>query len=172
MQLSTQRTYLHLLSISDFQEVLEMFMEPDMFKYIAPSQNRNEEQHIEFLYLKLKQIQEGKGYYYLARSKDNNEFIGGLNLTPIGDTDKVQIGWLIKSKFRRQGFAFETARALLDFAIQNKTFNPIYAVYETANIASKKIIEKLNFQFLETTVEDGIEINTYVFDIDTNIDLT
>ena len=77
-------------------------------------------------------------------------------------TDQVQVGWLIKSEFRGLGYAYESAKGVLDFGLNKTNFNPIYGVFEAENIASEKILEKLNFKFHESFLEDDLLIKKYI----------
>ena len=162
--MKTDRATLSLLTESAFDEVLKMFKEPETFKYIKPFQNKTRGAYLEFLKLKIRQIESGKGYYWVIRSIYSSDFIGAINLTPIPGTGQIQIGWQIKNKFRRQGYAYETAKAALEFALAETKFRPIYAVFEKGNVASEKILKKLNFNFHETEIKDTIELKKYIYD--------
>ena len=163
--MKTTRTQLDLIKPSDFDEVLIMFNEPDTFKYIKHAQHKSRKEHIEFLQLKMTQTQSGIGYYWVIRELKTDKLIGAINLTPIPSTDEIQIGWIISRSFRKRGFAFEAAKAALEFGINKTNFNPIYAVYEKDNIASEKIMEKLNFRLYKTFFEDEIELKKYKLDV-------
>ena len=160
--IKTERTILTLLQKSDFDELLEMFSEKDAFKYIRPHQHKSIEERIGFLELKLNQIENKTGFYWVARCSETNELIGAINLTPIPKTDKMQIGWMIKSSHQRKGYATETARGVLEFAVKNANFNPIYGVFEKENIASEKILKQLNFAFNKEWDESESTIQEYI----------
>lgn len=161
--LTTKRTILTLLQESDFEELFIMFSEKDIFKYITPHKNKTENEHIEFLNLKLKQIKDNTGYYWIVRSIDNNNLIGALNLTPIVKTDKIQIGWMIVPVYQQKGLAYETAEAVMNFTINETDFNPIYGVFEEENMASKKILTNLGFLLNTSFTEDNTTILEYVY---------
>ena len=162
--MTTANLTLELLTKSDFEEVLTLLLEPDMFKYIKTHQDKSAAYHLKFLELKLKQISNGGGYYWLARDSAEN-LVGAINLTPISATDQVQIGWLIKSEFRGMGYAYESAKSVLDFGIKKTNFNPIYGVFEAENVASEKILEKLDFKFHESFLEAEVLIKKYIFQV-------
>lgn len=160
--MKTARLSLTLLSESDINDVLAMLLEKGMFEYIKPHEGKPDQYYLDFLSLKLEQIKSGKGFYWLV--KDNNmELAGSINLTPIPGTGEQQIGWLIKKKFRGQGFAYEAAKLVLDFAKKETNFNPIYGVFESKNVASEKILTKLNFEFHNSFVEDGVIIKKFIY---------
>ncbi|MEN7548702.1 GNAT family N-acetyltransferase [Rapidithrix thailandica] len=161
--MKTQRTKLNLLTEADYEDLLTMFEEPGAFQYIKHLENKTREQYKEYLSLKQQEIASGKGYYWVARNLETSSLIGGVNLTPIPKTNQVQIGWMISSAHRRKGYAYEVAHKVLEFALKETDFRPIYAVFEKENVASEKIIKKLNFSFLESKIVDGIDEERYIY---------
>lgn len=152
-----------LLSEKDFPEVFEMFEEPDIFQYICPDEIRTSETNTEFLNLKLTEIATGKWFYWLLRSSSDNSLIGAINVTPIPGTDETQIGWMIRKRFQKQGFAYEAAQKTMEFILNKTNHSLIYSVYDIENIASEKIIEKLGFTYHKSFSEGSNRLNKYVF---------
>ena len=153
--MQTERTILTLLNRSDFDDVLKMYSEPDTFKYIEPLLNRTKEEYITFLESRIAQIKSGAGYHWVVRSRDNNEFIGLMNLNPIGNTDKIQVGFQLKRKFWNQGLATELTIKVLDFASIEAKLRDVYGVFNSNNIASAKIFKKLKFDLVEKRQIEG-----------------
>ena len=160
--IETDRTILKLLDASFFDALHLMYQEPETFQFIAPLRGKDKAFFDSFLKRKMNEIESGKAYYWVILSKTNQSLIGAINLTPIPNTDQIQIGWQIKKAFHRQSFASETARAALHFAIQHSQINPIYAVYEEGNVASEKIVKKLGFEWLEDKNVNGILLHKYI----------
>lgn len=162
----TERTILSTLISNDFDEALEMYSEPDTFKYIAPAQNRNREEHLQFLQSRIVQITEKQGYHWAARLKESNEFIGLMNLNLIMGTNMMQVGFQLKRKFWNQGFATELTKRVLTFAAYETDLKIIYGVFDKRNVASAKIFVKLGFKFEESRMFEGeefpIEIWKYI----------
>ncbi|NMM47371.1 GNAT family N-acetyltransferase [Marinigracilibium pacificum] len=162
--LKSERTYFKLLEKIDFDTILNLFSEENIFQYITPHKNKTREERIDFLNTKLNHNQTGEGFYWIVKSNDTDEFIGAINLTPIPNTKNLQIGWMISEKFRGQGLAYECAQTVKDFFLSNESFDKIYAVYENENKASEKIINKLGFKHLKSVSEDKIVVHTYVLE--------
>lgn len=161
--ITSKRCYLELLAEEDFDALLEMFLEPDAFKYIAPLKDKTPEFYNNFLLKKQQEVSQVLGYYWVIRDHSSKEFIGAINLTPIPNTNKTQIGWQLKSKHHRKGLAYEAAQAAFQFALNKTTIDPIYAVFESENLASEKMIKKLGFQKNSEQKEAGITVETYVY---------
>lgn len=164
--METERTILKTIEKADIDEILEMYGEPDTFKYIAPAQNRTREQHLEFIESRITQASDGVGYHWTVRSIRDNEFIGLMNLNPIVGTDKIQIGFQLKRKFWNQGYASELTYAVLKFAMEEAGLTVVYGVFDKRNVASKKIFLKFGFEFDESKTFDdeiaAIEIWKYI----------
>ncbi|MCF4101202.1 GNAT family N-acetyltransferase [Gillisia sp. M10.2A] len=161
--MKTDRLNIELYTKNDELEALQMFREKDIFKYIPHLNNKKDKEYLDFLSLKEKQISDGSGFYWTLRSKFNNDFIGAVNLTPIMDTGEMQIGWVIKSEFRKKGFALEAAQQIMNFAVNSTDYHPIYALFNKQNIASKKILEKLNFTLFEVLSSKEETVIKYVY---------
>ena len=164
--METERTRLITITKEDFAEIMEMYGEPDTFKYIEPAQNKTKAELLDFLDSRIKQVADGIGHHWVVRSKMDNEFMGLMNLNPIAGTDKIQIGFQLKRKFWNQGYASELTARVLDFGIEEAKLTVIYGVFSKRNIASRRIFEKFAFVFEESKTFEGengpIEIWKYI----------
>jgi RimJ/RimL family protein N-acetyltransferase len=163
MELSTERALLTLLTEEDFPAVLDLFHEPETFNFIQHLQNKSDEQYVSILNKRLDQIQEGTGFHWVARTLDSRELIGVLNLSIVPTSDKTQLGFQLSKRYWNQGFGLELARAVRDTAVLSLGHTVIYGIVDRNNVASKKILKKLNFQpSIESfLIEKDIEIHQY-----------
>ena len=164
--METERTILRYITQEDFEEILEMYGEPDTFKYIAPALNKTREWYINFLQTRIDQVTNGSGYHWVARSKENNEFMGLMNLNPIAGTDKVQVGFQLRREYWNQGYASELTKRVLEFGFDDTGLRVIYGVFDKENTASLKIFQKFGFEFEESKSFEGesspVEIWKYI----------
>ena len=137
------------LKQEDFNEVLEMFREPDTFKYITPLDKRTDQEYIEILKSRILQTSLQEGFHWTARLKTTGEFIGAINLNPFPKSGKMQLGFQIRRKFWNQGYTSELAAKALEYGLEVAKLEEIYGYFEKANIASGKILKNLGFQFVE-----------------------
>ncbi|MEL6925017.1 MAG: GNAT family N-acetyltransferase [Bacteroidota bacterium] len=158
MILQTARTHLQLAQASDFNELLAMYAEPDTFKYIKPLQNRSRQEYFSFLQSRIDLSKKEEGYYWVARLQDSNELVGAMNLTPFRDTGIMQIGFQLRRKFWQQGFGTELAEAVLQHAVTSVGLTEVYGFYESENIASHRILQKLGFRFKERRQFDADDV--------------
>ena len=67
-----------------------------------------------------------------------------------------EIGWIINRKYWRKGFAYEAAKAVIDYFAKNLGFTHFTAHCDTENTASFKLMEKLG---MVRTGENGTRKN-------------
>ncbi len=158
--MKTKRAELKFIAKTDFAEVLNMFHEPDTFKYIAPLMGKTEEEYEDILKSKITENEAETGFYWIARLTDTGEFVGAMNLNPRRDTGRIQLGFQIRRKFWGQGFATELSKAVLDFAQHDRGMEMVFAVFVDSHIASRKVLTKLGFEPFEQRVtgEEWLEV--------------
>ena len=160
--METPRTILTELAIEDFPDVLKMFKDPETTTYIKHLQTLTDLEYGTILENRLNQMANKIGYHWTARSKINDDFVGALNLSPIPNTEMMQIGFQLRRKYWNQGLAFELAKRVLEFGTVEAGLKTIYGVFEKDNIASRKVLEKLGFEVeANRTYHDGIEVYSY-----------
>ena len=173
--METERTIWTLLEEKDLPAMTEMSREPDTFRYLRKLRVMTDEEYQQFLLLKLEQIRLGTGYHWAIRLKSDGSFIGAVNLNPVwsnrgsdgdgngGEQPRMQIGCQLKRDYWGQGFAGELMRRVLDFAIDELRLPVVYGVFQKENIASRRMLGKLGFAWLESKTEQDtdIEIHRY-----------
>jgi len=92
---------------------------------------------------------------WLILDASGKELIGDLGLKGKPDEDgSVEIGYGIVESFRRQGFATEAVRTLIEWAGSFPEVKRITARCYTVNFASIGVLEKLGFT--QCGIDDGI----------------
>jgi ribosomal-protein-alanine N-acetyltransferase len=162
--MQTERTTLTLLQESDLPAMTAMAKEPDTFRYIKKLRVMTDEEYQRFLLVKLEQIRLGTGYHWAVWLKDGGDFIGAVNLNPIGGTTRLQIGCQLKRRYWGQGYASELTARVLEFAIREAGLKEVYGVFEKENVVSRRLLAKLGFVWVEDKTEQEVaaEIHRYV----------
>ena len=155
--METERTIWTLLEEKDLPAMTEMSREKDTFRYIRRLEVMTEEEYQQFLLLKLEQIRLGKGYHWAVWLKTDGAFVGAVNLNPIGNSERMQIGCQLKRAYWGQGFASELTRRVLDFAVGEAGLSEVYGVFAKDNAVSRRLLEKLGFVWIESKMEQGVE---------------
>lgn len=78
------------------------------------------------------------------------EHIGGISIYLEEDQDGTvgELGWILRKEYQGKGYITEAAKAVMEFAFNNLPVNKIIAHCDQRNIASKRVMEKLEM-FLE-----------------------
>ena len=95
---------------------------------------------------------------YLVIHQADNKMIGTAGFKGKPDAaGLVEIGYGISPTYRRQGIAGEAARALIDYAFQQKNVSIVQAHTLAEENASVKLLKKIGMQFIQELydTEDG-----------------
>jgi [ribosomal protein S5]-alanine N-acetyltransferase len=171
--METERTIFTVLEEKDLPDMTVMAEEPDTFRYIRKLRIMTPEEYQRFLRLKLEQIRLKTGYHWAVRLKDRGaagmedrgDFIGAVNLNPIGGTARLQIGCQLKREYWGRGFASELTKRVLEFAIHEAGLKEVYGVFEKDNIVSRRLLAKLGFVWLESLNENGVEAEIHRYEV-------
>lgn len=80
--------------------------------------------------------------------KGTKNLIGAAGIwNGYGEEGFIEIGYWIHPLFRRKGYGSEAVRAVLDYA-EKKNIGPVYAKIREDNESSRKLAQKLGFQFV------------------------
>lgn len=92
---------------------------------------------------------------WMIVKKDNSEVIGDIGFHGEPDeASEVEIGYGIVEEERKNGFGFEAARAIFNWAMEKESVNVIKADCLINNIPSAKILKKLGMK--ETNRDDEL----------------
>ncbi|MEM6345035.1 MAG: GNAT family N-acetyltransferase [Bacteroidota bacterium] len=141
----TARTHLKLITEQDWPEFLRMYQEPDTFRYIPKLQGRTEAEYRRFYSSRLQWVKTGQGYYWAARSIEDGELIGALNLYPYHQASMIHLGCQIRQQYWGLGYATEIMTAGRDFGTFQLGLAVIYAIVDLQNLASIHLLDKLKF---------------------------
>lgn len=148
--LETERLKLRELILNDTAFVIELVNSPEWIKYIGDRNVRTEEQAINHL-------ENGsiKSYYdngfglLMVETKDGNQQIGMCGILKRDTLEHPDIGYALLPDFAGNGYAFEMAHAMLQYATVKLKLLTIYAITVPENKRSIKILEKIGLTFVK-----------------------
>ena len=148
LSLTTERLVLRDFRESDWQAVHKYGSDPQVVRHVEFGPNTKEETRSFIKRAVASQKEEPRRSYELAvvlRAKDR--LIGGCSIY-ISNPDHREgsIGYIFNRHFWRQGYATETARALLGFGFDKLGLHRIFSTCDPRNIASKRVLEKIGMQ--------------------------
>lgn len=148
MEIATHRLTICELSDTDAEFILKLVNDPDWIKYIGDRGVRD--------------IEDARQYILNGPVASYREFGFGLFLTKLKNSDTpigicgllkrkylkdVDIGYAFLPEFRNQGYAFEAANAVMNYARSVLGIDTIVAITSPDNHRSIKVLEKLGLRY-------------------------
>lgn len=133
--------------MEDLEEFYQLYGSPGM-EFIEPLEDYETEQQKLWSYIHNRYPFYGYGMW-TVEDKKTGKLIGraGLEEREIDGVEYTEIGYMLHHLYRRNGIGTELCRAILEYAKTTLYIEEIHAVTHEENIESKKILEKLQFEF-------------------------
>ena len=149
--LETDRLQLVEAVIEDADFFYELMNSPTWLEFIG-DRNINSiedaEYHIEY---RMRKSYEEFGFgFYKVVVKSSGLPVGTCGLIKRPNLNHVDIGYALLPRFERNGYAIESAQALLKHATKTLKIYPILGVTTAGNVASQKILEKIGLRKIGT----------------------
>jgi RimJ/RimL family protein N-acetyltransferase len=168
MIIETERLQLRRLSTDDAEFILRLLNEPSFIQNIADRGVRT--------------VDDARGYIVKGPITSYEKFGFGLwmietksPIAPIGICgllkrevlDDVDIGYALLPEFWSQGYALESASAVLSYASERLGLKRVVAVTNSDNQSSIRLLEKIGFKYerMVRLSEDGAEIKLFAVGI-------
>ncbi len=157
--LTTPRAYLREFNIDDAEAMYRLNLDPEVIKYTGNSPFANVDEAREFLinYDHYKKYGYGR---WAVINKESHEFLGWCGLK-FHEEIFTDLGFRFFKKFWNKGYATETARASLEYGFNKLGLTEIIGRAVPQNVASIRVLEKLNMKFWKHDVCEGIENTVY-----------
>lgn len=163
--LETERLVIRHLTTNDAEFILRLVNEPSFIANIGDRGIRSLEQATNYLLDGPMSSYRHHGHGpYLVALRDTLTPIGLCGLLKRVQLDDVDLGYALLPEFCAQGFAFEAASAVLDFAYDSLEIPRTLGLVSPDNSRSIKLLEKLGFKFreLQQMKPDGPPTAVYV----------
>lgn len=164
--LESKRLRLRRFKLSDLQNMRELESDPDIMKFTPsriPLSVEKSEQRLRDLIRK----EESWAPFgvWAVEFKENSDFAGWFMLLKT-DHEAPELGFMIVKRHWGKGIATEAAICLIDFGFNNLNLTSIVATTNQDNVFSKKVLNKLSFNFLKTiSVPDKVLQHDIALDV-------
>ncbi|HTU50117.1 MAG TPA: GNAT family N-acetyltransferase [Acidobacteriaceae bacterium] len=145
--IETERLRLRRWHEADLTAFAAMNADPQVRRYFSSRLTREESDASVSRFIRMYALD---GYGFMAAElRETSEFIGMIGiqrmsfLLPGCSTPAVEIGWRLNEKSWGKGLATEGARACLDLAFRQFQLPEIVAFTTSANLPSRRVMEKL-----------------------------
>jgi RimJ/RimL family protein N-acetyltransferase len=146
--LETQRLVLRRLCADDADFICELLNEPSFLRYIGDKEVRNSADAVRYIENGPMASYERFGFgLYLVELKENGESMGMCGLLKRDSLPDVDIGFAFLPSFWSQGYAFESAAAVMNYGREVLGLRRIVAITSPDNDASMRLLEKIGLRF-------------------------
>ncbi|MEO6301798.1 MAG: GNAT family N-acetyltransferase [Bacteroidia bacterium] len=158
--IETERLILREILPSDEDGLFKLDSDPEVHRYFGNKPVENKDQVKEVIqFIRGQYVTNGIGRWAVIE-KGSNNFIGwcGLKLHTETVNDHIHfydLGYRLIKKHWGKGYGTESAKACLKYGFEQMDLKEIYAMIDTENEASRKVLQKLGFKFIEHFDYDG-----------------
>lgn len=146
--IETERLILRKFTIDDAAFMLALLNTPDWLKFIGNRNVRTIEEAEQYLLNgNIKSYQDYGFGFYVVVIKETQESIGICGIVKREGLEDVDIGFAFFQQFMGKGYGYESASAVLNFALNNLKIKRIVAIVDPKNISSIALIKKIGLQF-------------------------
>jgi len=162
----TERLLLRSWRSSDLEALTRVFAKPEVWEFPF-GRGLTAQETKGFLDRKLDEWATRGWSQWAVIDKSSDALIGFLGLNPPDFLPEVmptvEVGWRIDPDYWGRGLAPEGGRAALRFGFEDLDLDEIVSIYEPANVASGRVMQKLGMTLDRDTVhpERGLPLRVY-----------
>ena len=162
--LETERLVLRKLSTDDAEFIVELLNQPSFLRYIGDKGVRNNADAVQYIQTGPVASYERFGFgLYLVELKETGVPIGICGLLKRDSLPDVDVGFAFLPAFWSQGYALESAAAVMTYGREVLGLRRIVAITSPDNDASIRLLEKIGLRFegLIKLSEDQSEVRLF-----------
>lgn len=148
--LKTNRCTLSPPSESDRDETFALYSNKDVRQFLGGVINR---QAFDAIFTTL--LADSASKTSVIRLTDSGAFVGTVNISRHHDSHDDELSYQLLPEHWGLGLALETLIVVLEFAARTRELKSIIAETQTANLASRKLLEKLSMSLDREVVRFG-----------------
>lgn len=144
--LETERLLIRSFKSEDLDDAMGFWGNEEVMKYCGGQGSRERvNKSMEFY----NNLHKEKGFAtYAVSLKENNRVIGACGFNPGEADDEIELIYHFAKEYWGKGYATEAAKACVAYAGSNLEIKKIVASVDHRHETSKKILEKLGFDFI------------------------
>jgi RimJ/RimL family protein N-acetyltransferase len=166
--LETERLNLRPLDAGDAAFIVELLNDPSFLRYIGDKGVRTLEDAVRYISEGPVQSYARHGFgLWLVELKDAQTPTGICGLVKRDALPDADIGYAFLPRFRSQGYAYESAAAVMSHATGALGLRRVLAITNPDNAGSIKVLEKIGLKFdrLLRLSEDAPEVMLFASDV-------
>lgn len=148
--LETERLILSEVTENDAEFMLDLLNQPSFIKYIGDRNVRTIDEAKDFIKTRYRKSYDDNGFgLYLVELKEDKTSLGICGFVKRDNFQYADIGFAFLPQFEKQGYAFESAQAVMEYGEKTLGFKEVLAITTQDNESSGRLLNKLNFKFNE-----------------------
>ena len=160
--IETERLILRELLPTDIDGMFELDSNPEVHIYLGNKPVTHIEQSREYIKnIRQQYLDNGIGRWAVIL-KETNEFVGWSGLKLNKDLlnkhqNFYEIGYRFIQKHWGKGYGTESSKAFIEYGFKEMKIDTIYGYADSGNLSSRKILEKIGLQYVNTFEYEGEE---------------
>jgi RimJ/RimL family protein N-acetyltransferase len=143
--LKTERLKLRKVKLSDAEAIFRQYaQDPEVTRYVSWRAHRSLDETREYVRMCLLAWDVGKAYHWAIERLEDKQVIGMVIARIVGE--KWELGFVLARAYWGKGYMTEAVRGLVAWALKQKEIYRVWAVCDTDNVASARVMEKAGMQ--------------------------
>ena len=169
--LNGQNIFLRGLELTDVPEIMKHWNNVEVKKFLNSSTPHSSQEEEEWVKYTWKQRKEGKGFTFAIIYKENNLYIGNIEISIINQNSRRGVVGIVifNQSYWNKGFGTESIQILLKFAFETLNLNSVELEVFANNQRAQHCYEKSGFKQMgirrEAVFVEGKYIDSILLDI-------
>ena len=146
--IETERLSLREITANDTVFIFELYNEPSFLRYIGDKGINDLAAAKEYIEANFTKSYTENGFgLWLVELKDRAKPIGICGFVQRETLDFPDIGFAFLTRYEKQGYGFESAKAAIEYARAELKMSKVLAITTPDNLASGRLLEKIGLSF-------------------------
>ena len=169
-ELATERLVLRQLRVSDAEEMRYIRSSPELMRYIPRPLAQSLDDAVRLIEMYNGFLEKNEGINWAITEKGKDVLIGAAGFVHFKPEDhRGEVGYLLHDAFHNKGIITEALQAILDYGFHTLKLHSVEAVIDPENIASERVLQKLQFvkeaHFRESGLYEGRWLDAVVYSL-------
>jgi ribosomal-protein-alanine N-acetyltransferase len=162
-RIETARLLLRPFTVADLDDYAEhIFADPDVMRYL-PKRDLIPRERAERTIAVFNDHWSKRGYgVWTVTDKISGQFVGHCGLNFVPEAGEVEVLYALRQEHWGQGIATEAAQASVRFGFENTDLDRLIALAMPENVASRRVMEHLGFQYEKDAPYFGLDLVYYI----------
>ncbi|HHB79105.1 MAG TPA: N-acetyltransferase [Saprospiraceae bacterium] len=165
-ELETERLFLRPTAIDDAEFFFELLNTPKWIQYIGERHITDMESAKKYIQEKVLPKPDKVGVNFTVRLKENGAKIGSCGLYRREGLDYMDIGFAFLPGFEQQGYAYESARRVLEMGFSDFGIDRVCAITTEDNFRSQRLLTKLGMEYEKIIRIPNDDVDLMLYNLD------